>query len=138
MRQRLSNLVKQTVRSLRKDQTEAEKVLWRALKDRKLSGKKFLRQHPIVFEWQGRERFLIADFYCHEAKLVIEVDGGVHEQQKDYDEAREYVLKSLGLSIVRFRNAEIIDQLRISLDALRVYLKPSQPSLSKRGGSVLR
>ena len=81
---------------------------------------------------------MIADFYCHEAKLVIEVDGGVHEQQKDYDEAREYVLKSLGLSIVRFRNAEIIDQLRISLDALRVYLKPSQPSLSKRGGSVLR
>ena len=134
MRQRLSDLVKQAVRSLRKDQTEAEKVLWRALKDRKLLGKKFLRQHPIVFDWRGRERFLIADFYCHEAKLVIEVDGGIHEQQKDYDEAREYVLKSLGMKIIRFKNKEIIDQLKESLSALKVCLNPFHPSLFKRGG----
>jgi len=138
MRQRLSNLVKQTVRSLRKDQTEAEKVLWRALKDRKLLGKKFLRQHPVVFDWRGRERFLIADFYCHEAKLVIEVDGGIHEQQKDYDEAREFVLKSMGMKIIRFKNQEIIDQLKTSLNTLKICLNPSQPSLSKRGGPVLR
>ena len=79
---------------------------------------------------------MIADFYCHEAKLVIEADGGVHEQQKDYDEAREYVLKSLGVRVVRFNNEEIMGDTKKVLRVLCDYLSSSQPSLIKRGGQV--
>lgn len=65
---------------------------------------------------------MIADFYCHEAKLVVEVDGGIHEQQKDYDEAREFVLKGLGMKIIRFKNKQIINQLETSLKDLKSLL----------------
>ncbi|OGC21375.1 hypothetical protein A2291_07765 [candidate division WOR-1 bacterium RIFOXYB2_FULL_42_35] len=107
MKENLKNLIKVTVRNLRKNQTKAEAKLWEALRGRQLQGKKFLRQFPIVFKWQNRERFIIADFYCHGAKLVVELDGGIHEQQKEYDELRDYVLKSLGLKVLRITNETI-------------------------------
>lgn len=60
----------QRATELRKNMTEAERILWSALRRKQLSGKRFRRQHPI-------ETFIV-DFYCHEARLVIEVDGGIH------------------------------------------------------------
>lgn len=119
MRRRLDNLVKMTIRKLRRDQTDCEAVLWSVLKNRKISGLKFLRQHPIVFEWNAKKRFLIADFYCHEARLIIEVDGSIHENQKDYDEVREYVLKCLGMRIIRFDNKRIISSLENVLQEIK-------------------
>ncbi len=104
----MKRIIKQTVRKLRNDQTNAELILWQSIRNRKLCGKKFTRQHPIIFEWNHRKRFLIADFYCHEAGIVIEVDGGIHDVRKDYDESREYALKCLGLNILRFKNKEIV------------------------------
>ncbi|MBI5700486.1 endonuclease domain-containing protein [Candidatus Saganbacteria bacterium] len=104
MRRRLDDLIKETIRRLRRNQTECETKLWKLLKNRKVIGKKFLRQHPIIFKYNGKNRFLIADFYCHEARLIIEIDGSIHEKQKEYDETREDVLKSLGLSVIRFTN----------------------------------
>ena len=59
-------------RTLRKDQTEPERILWRHLRGKRLGGHKFRRQHPI--------KNYIADFYCHEARLVIEVDGNIRSQ----------------------------------------------------------
>lgn len=106
-REALNRLIKQTVRNLRKEQTESEAVLWQELRNRKLLGKKFLRQHPIIFKWNKRTRFLIADFYCHEAKLVVELDGEIHDKQKDYDKVRDFVLKSLGIKVVRINNIEV-------------------------------
>jgi very-short-patch-repair endonuclease len=90
---------------LRKTQTEAEDMVWQSLRNRKILGCKFRRQHPI-----GK---YIADFYCYEAKLVIEIDGGIHNrpQNKQYDENRSYELEELGITVIRFTNEMIEENL---------------------------
>ena len=90
-------------RELRKGSTEAEKVLWEYLRDKKLNGLKFRRQHPL-------DKF-IADFYCHEKKLVVELDGNVHDKKgiQQYDQVRTYDLEELGIRVIRFRNEEVIN-----------------------------
>ena len=80
-------------KELRKDMTDAEKQLWQKLRKRQLQGFKFRRQHPLLQ--------FVADFYCHEAKLVIEVDGGYHqtEEQKELDEGRTHELEQAGIKV---------------------------------------
>lgn len=87
---------------LRKNLTEAEKILWNSLKNRKVSNCKFRRQHPI-----GR---FIADFYCHEVKLIIEADGAIHNsnKSKEYDKGRTEMLNEWGIEVLRFSNDQII------------------------------
>ena len=80
-------------KELRREMTPAEKLLWREVRANKL-GVHFRRQQVI----QG----FIVDFYCHQAGLVIEVDGDVHDLQKEEDERREKVLSEMGLRVVRF------------------------------------
>lgn len=71
---------------------------------------RFLRQKPIVHtETNGRKYFYIADFYCAEFKLVIEIDGKVHDYRKENDYNRDIVLNRLGLLVIRFRNEELND-----------------------------
>jgi very-short-patch-repair endonuclease len=81
-------------KNLRKTTTEAEKLLW--------NGLKFRRQHPIL-------RY-IADFYCHEAKLIVEVDGEIHNDVNalEYDAGRSHELKELDIKVIRFTNNEIL------------------------------
>ena len=106
--------IKKFARNLRKNQTDAEKRLWEALRKRKLGGYKFLRQHPIVYGQRQDERyFFIADFYCAEINLVVELDGKVHNHQKRYDYNRDLVLKKLGLNVLRIRNEELKDMKKI-------------------------
>ncbi|WP_026947189.1 endonuclease domain-containing protein [Algoriphagus marincola] len=90
-------------KELRKQMTPAEKVLWNFLKNKSLEGFKFRRQHPI-------DKYIV-DFYCHQKKLVIEVDGSIHDQlnQKEYDSGRTSVLEEFGLKVIRFRNEEVLD-----------------------------
>ena len=85
-------------RELRKRATTAEKLLWEHLRNRKLDGLKFRRQHHF-----GR---YISDFYCAELFLVIELEGGIHERkdQREYDEHRDEVLESRRLTILKFKN----------------------------------
>ena len=85
---------------LRKNQTEDEKLLWLYIKSNQF-GVRFKRQHPI---WM-----YIADFYCHELKLVIELDGSVHLQKTvmENDKIREEDLKSFGIRVIRFSNSEL-------------------------------
>jgi cyclase len=85
---------------LRKNPTADEKLLWLYLK-RKQLGVRFKRQHPI---WM-----YIADFYCHELKLVIEVDGSVHDVTEvlENDYRREEDLSSFGIKVIRFKNSEV-------------------------------
>ena len=123
MAQRTSEVAKRAARDLRRRQTEAEAKLWAILRDRRFFGKKFLRQHPIIFYYQFRERFFVADFYCHESRLVIEIDGKIHDFQKDYDQLRDHIINDLGITVVRFKNEEIDDDIDIVLHELRQLLR---------------
>ena len=109
----------QYARTLRKNPTYAEKILWADLRKRRQHEKKFLRQHPIFFSDVGKERFYIADFYCHEAKLVVELDGRVHDFQKEQDEARTFVINQLGIKVIRFTNDDVENNLNDVME--RIY-----------------
>jgi very-short-patch-repair endonuclease len=101
----------ETCRELRKRSTPSEENLWTALRNRKFLGKKFLRQHPLFFEYINTPSFFITDFYCSEHKLAIEIDGKSHEYQKDYDELRTHIINALGINVIRFKNEEIDNDL---------------------------
>ena len=111
-------------RELRKNQTPAEADLWRVLRNRKRMKMKFLRQHPLSYEQHGRRFFFIADFYCHEASLVIEVDGNVHDFQQDYDEQRDLILKAKNLTVLRIKNSEVEENFKSVIEKVLTYLSP--------------
>ena len=100
--------------------TEAELKLWDAISNKKL-GVKFRRQHPI--------NVFILDFYCHEAQLVIELDGEYHSQfqQKLYDENRTQFLKDIGLHELRFKNEDVINNVDWVLATIKEYLDGFKP-----------
>lgn len=85
--------------------TMAECVLWNHLRLKQIKGFTFRRQHPI-----GN---FIADFYCHKMRLVIEIDGSIHnfEEVKERDEGREFMMKELGLNVIRFTNNEVLNDI---------------------------
>jgi|ERR1035437_1480563 leucyl-tRNA synthetase len=95
-------------RNLRKNQTSSEKLLWAFLRRKSLSGYKFLRQHPIFYRVNNKwVEFFIADFYCSELKLIIELDGKIHENKRDYDSERDMKLLNKGIYVVRIKNEEL-------------------------------
>lgn len=102
-------------RHLRKDMTPSEILLWDEVRNRKLSGYKFTRQTPLFYQSSvpNKKAFFIADFYCHQKKLVIELDGRIHESQKEYDTHRDEILASIGLRTIRFNNEELTDLRRV-------------------------
>jgi len=86
-------------RQMRKELTNAEALLWARLRKRQLDGLKFRRQHVI--------QYFIVDFYCPKVRLVIEIDGPVHDVQGEYDQEREKILQELGYQVARFKNSEV-------------------------------
>jgi very-short-patch-repair endonuclease len=90
-------------KELRKNMTESEQVLWKQIRNRRRWNLKFRRQHPI-----GN---FIADFYCHEIKLVIEVDGEIHDlpENKEYDIGRNAEMEDMGIAVIRFTNDEVLN-----------------------------
>jgi very-short-patch-repair endonuclease len=92
---------KNRARSLRCPMTPAENRFWLYVRSRKMSGYKFRRQHPV-----GK---YIVDFYCHRLRLVVEIDGSIHDIKyiKEYDKEREARIKELGLSVLRFTNEDV-------------------------------
>jgi leucyl-tRNA synthetase len=104
---------------MRSNPTPYEELLWTVLRKRQLSGYKFLRQHPIYYRINNSwVEFYIADFYCSELKLIIELDGRIHETTKDYDKDRDEKLLSKGIRVVRIQNEELED-----MDSLIHFLK---------------
>jgi 5-methyltetrahydrofolate--homocysteine methyltransferase len=105
----------EVARHLRRQETSAEDVLWRALRGRRLAGLKFRRQHPA-----GK---LVLDFACPDHRLAIEVDGSVHDDLIERDAARTRLLNEMGYRVIRFRNDEVLnrlpDVLRRILNAVR-------------------
>jgi very-short-patch-repair endonuclease len=85
-------------------------------------GKKFLRQHPILVEYQNKETFFIADFYCAEARLVVEIDGTIHDNQVKRDESRTAILNDRGFNVIRFENEALEERLDEVLEELKKYL----------------
>ena len=99
-RHRIHPITLARAREMRHPQTPAEMTLWHALRNRQI-GFKFRRQHPV-------DRFII-DFYCAEARLLIEVDGDSHLEpdQEEYDKARTEYLEELGYKVIRFTNNDV-------------------------------
>jgi very-short-patch-repair endonuclease len=96
---------------LRKKMTGTEELLWERLKGKQVCGKRFRRQHPIDI--------FIADFYCHDARLVIEIDGEIHKQQIEYDDRRTAEMEKYYIKVMRFKNQDIenkIDKVLISIE----------------------
>jgi very-short-patch-repair endonuclease len=86
----------QAARLLRENMTYFEKLLWERLKGKQIDGHRFRRQHPIDF--------FIVDFYCHDARLVVEIDGEIHSQQEEYDDGRSAEKEKYGIKVIRFTN----------------------------------
>jgi len=103
----LREIAKLRCRELRKNATEAEKIFWEQVRNRKFLELKFNRQFPIFDDTLGKETFYIADFYCHEKRLVVELDGMIHDYQMEQDELRTEIMNGKGLKVVRFRNEEV-------------------------------
>ena len=104
-----SHTIFETAKTLRENQTEAEKKLWNYLKQKPL-GYKFRRQHPIAYQaWERKTNFYVADFYCAAKKIVVELDGKHHEfpDQKEYDSARDKLMNQFGIKVLRIKNEEL-------------------------------
>ncbi len=127
-RRDIPEVLLQKAKELRQKQTPAEQMLWQCLRANQLHGAKFRRQHNI-----GQ---YIVDFYCHAAKLVIELDGGIHESQKDRDSDRDTYLKANGLQVLRFQNEEITQNLPQVLQTITNHLFLFLPSPAGEGLGV--
>jgi very-short-patch-repair endonuclease len=102
-------------RELRKNQTSAEMLLWQMLRKRQIHGMKFLRQFKIEHSnINGKKNYFIVDFYCHDLKFIIEVDGKIHSIQPDYDRDRQTILEAMGHKIFRIKNEEVELESKIS------------------------
>src|SRR5215217_9507342 len=99
-------------RDLRARETPVEDLLWEELRDRRLDGMKFRRQHPIGA--------FVVDFCCTERRLAIELDGGIHAEQQDRDAEREAILALAGYRVIRFPNQSIREKLPEVLEAIKV------------------
>jgi very-short-patch-repair endonuclease len=110
-----------TAHILRRSMTKAEAVLWKKLRDRKIFNTKFRRQHPVYI--------FIVDFYCHEYKLVIEVDGEIHNEEKasQYDSGRTKILNKFGLKVIRFTNNQILYSLDSVIETILGKISKQSP-----------
>jgi very-short-patch-repair endonuclease len=95
--------LEQAAQAMRREPTGSEAALWGALQKRQVAGLKFRRQHPV-----GR---FVLDFYCASHRLVVEVDGGIHDAQQDHDAARTEALETHGYRVLRFRNEAVLHNL---------------------------
>ena len=101
----------QRARCLRRDMTDAERVLWRHLRLRRVGGLRFRRQYPI-----GR---YVADSACLKARLILEVDGGQHATQQEHDHTRTSEIERDGFRVLRFSNREVLYETEAVVEAIR-------------------
>lgn len=112
-------------KTLRANQTEAERRLWYHLRAHRFMGLKFKRQKPM-----GR---YIVDFICEGRRLIIEIDGGQHAEQEGYDRHRDAWLRSQGYMVLRFWNNEVMQELEAVLEQIRSTLTLSPAPLPLAG-----
>ena len=114
---RLYNELIEQSRRFRKNPTRSEAILWEALRNRRLIGEKFYRQ-AIVGPF-------IVDFLCRKHKLIVEIDGPIHETQKNRDGERQQLLEKLGYQILRLKSDEVENDLSYSLARIEEALIPN-------------
>jgi very-short-patch-repair endonuclease len=108
-------------REFRKEPTQGEKILWSALRGKKLDDIKFRCQQPIGY--------FVVDFYTSEFRLVVEVDGPIHEQQLEADRARQDILEMLGLTVIRIKTELVERNLSHALKMIRMKIREIQQSI---------
>lgn len=113
-------------RKLRNNMTEAEEYIWYMLRSKNIRGLKFRRQQPI-----GK---FIVDFVCFENKLIIEIDGGQHNVNKEYDHRRDEWLQNQGFKVMRFWNSEVIENRPAVLEKISDFCFHPSPTPPIKGG----
>ena len=119
-------LLFENAKNLRKNMTVAETVLWMHIKAG-IDGLKFRRQHPIGL--------YIADFYCHRAKLIVEVDGSIHDliEVSKEDKIRQQELESWGYKVIKFSNEQVLKEIEIVLETIKQTILQKQNASTKVG-----
>jgi len=115
-------------KTLRRTMTDAEQKLWYNLRAHRFMGKKFKRQKPV-----GR---YVVDFVCLEEKLIIELDGGQHAENLEYDQERDSWLRSQGYTVLRFWNNQLMSETESVLEQIRLALSPGPSPVNGRGEVV--
>jgi len=134
----IGQIARLIARELRKNPTHAEKIFWSKIRKRQFRGLRFNFQHPIFYIDNNRKRFFIVDFYCHQLRLTIEIDGEIHLQQKEYDICRMDILNNRKIQVIRFKNEEIINDINKLLIQLNKQIEnllpiPQPPFLTIKG-----
>jgi very-short-patch-repair endonuclease len=121
---KVSSRLRSNARALRKNSTDAERLLWAALRGHRLNGASFRRQVPI--------KNFIADFVCHAAKLVIELDGGQHfsDQAEQADATRSAVIEAQGFKVLRFSNLDVMKNRAGVLETIAAAVAERAPTLT--------
>jgi very-short-patch-repair endonuclease len=115
-----TDVKEERAKTMRRAMTPAEMCLWEQLRNNRCGGLHFRRQQVI----DG----FIADFYCHDIGLVIEVDGDIHQQQVDYDFQRDRIIAARGLHIIRIPNERLFTELAVVLSEIQVASRRDQSS----------
>lgn len=115
---------------LRNNLTPAQKILWGKLSNKKVFNVRFKCQHPIDI--------FIADLYCHKFRLVVEEDGGIHENPeiKEYDLARTFELNKYGIKLIRLSNMEVIENIDNVIGRIKNEIKLLSPLLGGLGAGI--
>jgi very-short-patch-repair endonuclease len=121
---KVSSKLRANARALRKNSTDTERILWSELRDHRLNGAGFRRQVPI--------ESYIADFMCHAAKLVIELDGGQHyaDQSEQADAARSAAIEAKGFKVLRFGNHDVMTNRAGVLETIAAAIAERAPTLA--------
>ncbi len=119
---KLREIIKERCRELRKKSTNAERIFWEQVRNKKFYVIKFYRQFPILHDVTGKETFFILDFYCHQANLAVEIDGGIHKRLIKADRLKDKVLKSLGIRVIRFQSREIEEEINKVMKKLEEFI----------------
>lgn len=114
-RQKINSEKLRLAKDFRKKMTLAERAFWNMVRQNQIEGLHFRRQQVI--------HGFIADFCCNQVGLAIEIDGGIHEQQKDYDELREHIITACGVKVIRFTNEEVLQKSDLVMKRLKDEIK---------------
>ena len=116
-------------REFRKEPTKSEAILWEALRGKKLDGIKFRRQQPVGY--------FVVDFYNSVYRLVVEVDGPIHDNQVEVDRARQDILEILGLNVLRVKSETVEKNLPYALDEIRAKIEELKIKANESPSPVL-